>query len=92
MFLRMSSKQNGVCFAGAGGNQSSGPRDGGRGREAKGAAERGGETDEPEPPTRCVCALEGDHFFLTMCPHMLSFCHTIIVSLIRSFVPYVTLN
>lgn len=42
------------AFAGTGGYQSSGKRDGGGGREAKGATERGGETDEPEPPTRCV--------------------------------------
>lgn len=41
-------------FAGTGGYQSSGKRDGGGGWEAKGTAERGGETDEFEPPTRCV--------------------------------------
>lgn len=47
---------NGICLcvAGAGGNQSPGERDGGRGREAEGATERGGETDESQPPTRCV--------------------------------------
>lgn len=43
-----------LCVAGAGGNQSSGQRDGGRGREAEGATERGGETDESQSPTRCV--------------------------------------
>lgn len=41
-------------FAGTGGYQSSGKRDGGGGREAKGTPERGGEADEHEPPTRCV--------------------------------------
>ncbi len=43
-----------VWVAGAGGNQSPGERDGGRGRETEGATERGGETDESQPPTRCV--------------------------------------
>lgn len=46
-----------VCFVGAGGNQSPGKRDGGRGREAEGATERGGETDESQPSTRYVFIL-----------------------------------
>lgn len=44
-----------VVFAGTGGYQGSGTRDGGGGREAQGTTERGGETDEHEPPPRCVC-------------------------------------
>uniref|UniRef100_A0A8B9F9J6 RRM domain-containing protein n=1 Tax=Amazona collaria TaxID=241587 RepID=A0A8B9F9J6_9PSIT len=40
----------GCAAPGAGGHQGAGAGDGGGGREAEGAAERGGETDEHEPP------------------------------------------
>lgn len=41
-----------VSSAGAGGYQSPCERDGGRGRETEGVAERGGETNESKPPAR----------------------------------------
>lgn len=56
-----------VSVAGAGGNQSPGERDGGRGREAEGATERGGETDESQSPTRCVCV---SFFFVKHSPFL----------------------